>query len=284
MASLEQPKKAPTGYWLFLGDHREEIVKTLGTAKGSAVSKKGGEMWKALGEAEKKPYEDKAKEMKAKYDEDLKAFKEDGGVVTRKARKGKEEKTKKDPNAPKKPAGGGYGCYLAEHRDEIVQSLPKGAFTAVTKAAGERWKALPEEEKEKYSAMFLKKQEEYKKAMEEYIPPEQPAESPSPAKKVTKKRAAEDSGEKEKKAPAAKKARGRPSTTTKGSGSKDAAEEINPEALAEAKKMGYEQQFKNLASRVEITALGLPADKMLSALKDANGLVNTAKRALLAGA
>merc|ERR1711971_1456949 len=123
----------------------------------------------------------------------------------------------------------------------------------------------------------------YRKAKEEYdasLPQEeQPAASPSPPKKVTKKRGAEDSGEK--KAPAAKKPRGRPST--KGS-PKDASDEIDPEVLAEAKKLGMEQNFKNLVSRVEIAALSLPADKMLSTLRDNNGLVNPTKRALLGGA
>merc|ERR1712078_538577 len=57
----------------------------LGTSKGPEVSKKGGEMWKALTDAQRQPYEKKAKEQKEAYDKyiaseegaaKLKAFKD----------------------------------------------------------------------------------------------------------------------------------------------------------------------------------------------------------------
>merc|ERR1711939_180988 len=83
----------------------------------------------------------------------------------RKAREGK----KKDPNAPKKPAGGGYGVFLAENRAAIVKSLPAGhKITDVAKAASQQWGALSEAAKKPYQDKFLKKQEEYAAALEEY--------------------------------------------------------------------------------------------------------------------
>merc|ERR1712048_48760 len=78
-------KKPQTAYWLWLGENRENIVKMLGTAKGADVAKKGGEMWKALTDAARAPYEKKAKEQKDAYDKyvaseegqaKLKAFKD----------------------------------------------------------------------------------------------------------------------------------------------------------------------------------------------------------------
>merc|ERR1712048_1157591 len=78
-------KKPQTAYWLWLGENRENIVKMLGTAKGPDVAKKGGEMWKALTDAARAPYEKKAKEQKDAYDKyvasdegkaKLKAFKD----------------------------------------------------------------------------------------------------------------------------------------------------------------------------------------------------------------
>merc|ERR1719181_1187469 len=54
-------KKPQTAYWLWLGDNRERIVTMLGSAKGPDVAKKGGEMWKALTEQARQPYEKKAK-------------------------------------------------------------------------------------------------------------------------------------------------------------------------------------------------------------------------------
>merc|ERR1712187_920041 len=84
-------------------------------------------------------------------------------------RKG-DKKPKKDKNAPKKPSGGGYGVYLAEHRAEIVKSLPAGSnpITDVAKAAGARWKALTDAQKKPYESKFVSKMKEYTAAMEEY--------------------------------------------------------------------------------------------------------------------
>merc|ERR1719174_1694658 len=78
-------KKPMTAYWLWLGDNRERIVTMLGTSKGPEVSKKGGELWKAVTDADRKPYEKRAKEQKDAYDKyiaseegaaKLKAFKD----------------------------------------------------------------------------------------------------------------------------------------------------------------------------------------------------------------
>eukprot|EP00419_Tripos_fusus_P053800 CAMPEP_0172805460 /NCGR_PEP_ID=MMETSP1075-20121228/5772_1 /TAXON_ID=2916 /ORGANISM="Ceratium fusus, Strain PA161109" /LENGTH=85 /DNA_ID=CAMNT_0013644143 /DNA_START=71 /DNA_END=325 /DNA_ORIENTATION=+ len=64
-------KKPQTAYWLWLGDNRERVVTVVGTNKVSEVAKKGGEMWKALSDADRKPYETKAKEQKDAYDKFL---------------------------------------------------------------------------------------------------------------------------------------------------------------------------------------------------------------------
>merc|ERR1711904_570192 len=86
----------------------------------------------------------------------------------RKAKEGKLKK-KKDANAPKKPAGGAYGIFLAENRAKIVATLPSGhGITDVAKAAGEQWKNLSAAAKKPYEAKYVTKQAEYKKAMEEY--------------------------------------------------------------------------------------------------------------------
>jgi len=60
-------KKPTSSYWLWLSDNRAKITSLVGS-KGSAVAKKGGEMWKAVPNADKAPYEKKAKEQKEAYD------------------------------------------------------------------------------------------------------------------------------------------------------------------------------------------------------------------------
>merc|ERR1711977_566506 len=100
------------------------------------------------------------------------AFVEAGGQKTKGAaalrserRKAKEGPKAKDPNMPKKPAGGAYGVYLAENRAKIVESLPKDhKITDVAKAAGDQWKNLSEDAKRPYEAKYVQKKDEYEKA------------------------------------------------------------------------------------------------------------------------
>ena len=83
--------------------------------------------------------EAKYERAKADFDAKMEAFKAAGGEVqkrTRKSNKKVKEGTQggveletawqQDPNRPKKPAGGAYGVYLAQHRDDIRRSLPDG--------------------------------------------------------------------------------------------------------------------------------------------------------------
>merc|ERR1712061_180077 len=116
-------------------------------------------------------------EAKAKFDKDMAAFLAAGGVKQKGAaalraekRKAKEDgKKKKDPNAPKRPAGGAYGVYLAENRAKIVAGLPKDhKMVDVAKAAGAQWKALSDAAKKPYEEKYKKKQADFVKAMEEY--------------------------------------------------------------------------------------------------------------------
>merc|ERR1712113_20994 len=124
----------------------------------------------------KVPYARKYETAKSQYDKDMEAFLAGGGVKEKgvaalrtEKRKAKDGKKKKDPNAPKRPAGGAYGVWLAENRPKIVSSLPQDhKITDVTKAAGVQWKALSDAAKKPYEAKYAKKQEEYEKAMEEY--------------------------------------------------------------------------------------------------------------------
>merc|ERR1711920_1189922 len=65
------------------------------------------------------------------------------------------KKAKKDADVasgkPKRPAGGAYGVYVAHHRSDIHKGLPAGStVAAVSKVAGERWKALSAKDRKKY--------------------------------------------------------------------------------------------------------------------------------------
>merc|ERR1712187_429777 len=164
-------KKPQTAYWLWLGENRESIVKMLGTAKGPDVAKKGGEMWKALSDADRKPFEKKAKEQKDTYeafiatDDGKKALgdkknaqaeakAEKNKIAEAKAEKlaAKEEKrndrackaavkaVEKDDSL-KKPQSA-YWLWLGDNRESIVKMLGTAKGPDVAKKGGEMWKAL----------------------------------------------------------------------------------------------------------------------------------------------
>jgi len=71
-----RPKKATTAWMFFLNDKRPALM-----ASGVAMtecSAKVSTMWKALGAAEKKKWEDKAAKAKIKYDKDVAAYEKSG--------------------------------------------------------------------------------------------------------------------------------------------------------------------------------------------------------------
>jgi hypothetical protein len=66
----ENLKRPASAYWMWLNDNREIIRATLGEGhKITDVSKKGGEMWKALSDTDREPWEKKAKAAKDAYEE-----------------------------------------------------------------------------------------------------------------------------------------------------------------------------------------------------------------------
>jgi high mobility group protein B1 len=297
----EQPKKALTAFFLYCNEQRPTITKQLGdqaSVKGMVI-KTAAEQWKGLSADVKAPYEKKAADGKAAYDSALEKFKASGGEVVRKSKKDKDSKAKKDKDAPKKPSGGGYGQYLSQHRAEIVKSLPAGSnpISDVAKVAGGRWKALSEAEKKPYEEKFVEKMKDFRAAMEAYT-----ASKPAAEEEEEDEEEAEEEEEKEEKAatpkakagkakaekseaPPAKRAKKEEKPAVQkakaGKAKGPVVPEIDAKILAEAQKLGWESQLRNLVNREDVQALGKKDKDLLAALSSSNGLVNPARRALL---
>ncbi|KAK4756127.1 hypothetical protein SAY87_009884 [Trapa incisa] len=63
-----QPKRPPTAFFLFMDDFRKLYKEENPDSKGvKEVAKQGGERWKSMTDEEKKPYLDKAAELKAEH-------------------------------------------------------------------------------------------------------------------------------------------------------------------------------------------------------------------------
>merc|ERR1719433_2200127 len=66
------PKRPPNGYFIFKDPKQGALVE--GGMKFTEAMSKCGELWRALSEAEKKPFEDKAAAAKKKYEADVEKY------------------------------------------------------------------------------------------------------------------------------------------------------------------------------------------------------------------
>jgi len=194
----------------------------------------------------------------------------------------------KDPNRPKAPAGGAFGVFLGENRARVVASLPKDhKITDVTKAAAAEWKAFSDADKKPYEEKCEAKKEEYKKAMEQYVPPvAEKNDQASPEKKPRRQQKKQVALEKSLK-------RAKPGDASSSTPVKRAKKvvttppkevEIDAAVLKEVETLNMVSQFKNLAARPDVKSSGKSHQEMIAALKSSEGLVNKAKAILLAGA
>jgi len=300
MSGLEQPKKpAGGGFGRFVAEKRAEFQAKCAGQPVSAVSKLAGQAWGALSEAQQQPYKEKFVEAQAKYTADMEAFLAAGGekqkgaaalrTEKRKAKEGKVKK-QKDPNAPKRPAGGAYGCFMAANRAAFTKQCP-GSITEVAKLAGEKWKAASAAEKEKYEKEYKVKFDAYQEAMKSYVPPavekndEDIEETPAKKAKISQEDKASAKEDKkaairEKKAAAANK------KATKSVGKKSAfvetmLVEIPQTVLAKADKAGMTGALKKLLCRDDIKDAKISPSAAMSALEGSGGLLHKARGALL---
>jgi hypothetical protein len=266
----EQLKKPVGGaYGVFLAEKREEFTKQAAAAgeKGvTGVAKRAGAAWTALSDAEKAPYEAKYQAKKTEYD----SFKSSDAYVApeKKAKKGsRDAKPAKDKDAPKRPAGGAYGIFMSEKREEFkTKAVAAGdhPITGTAKLASAAWKDVGEAEKAEYEKKYQEAKAKYEEDMAAYRL-SKPAEEEPPA---GKKRLSDEKG------PAPK----RRNVRTASAGT---SVNLPADVLKEADGLGYRTQLENLAGRKAIVDAGYDAPKMLRALKASGGLVNKAQYALL---
>lgn len=74
------PKRPMSGYFVFMEDFRKVYKEEHPDSKGvKEVAKEAGAKWKSMTDEEKKPYLDKAAELKAEYEKAMEAYNADNG-------------------------------------------------------------------------------------------------------------------------------------------------------------------------------------------------------------
>ena len=280
MAAVQEPKKAPSAYFIFIREHRADLVKELGdTAK---FGKFAAAKWIALTDDEQKPYVRKAATLKAKYDEDLAKFRSAGGIVGQKRKqraekkKAKAEKAKKkagNAGKPKSPAGGAYGCFLAEKRSEIMKIIPAGSpCTMIGRIAGEQWQMLSDNAKAPYQNLYETKKAQYEVKLKMW--------------KEAKEAGDEDEGEDNREEDGGDDNKATPKKVKKKITLKKtpvkaySARQNIVEVADEAKRLGYTLKLQKLMEKP--MTCGMSAATVLACLKEANGSVITTKKNLSA--
>eukprot|EP00400_MALV-I_sp_L67-5_P000562 gene562-610_t len=181
-----------SAYMFFMKDNRTKIQKEYNITKNGDVSKKVGELWNKMDEAEKEPYTKQAEADKLRYEKELssglpkkvnvsKVAKKEKQLKRERERKGedveydpedsdeaggKKKKKKKDPNAPKKPANA-YMQFLNHNRADIAAQGIKGV-AEVAKEGSRRWREADAATKTKWETKWKAETEIYKANLEKY--------------------------------------------------------------------------------------------------------------------
>jgi len=168
----ENLKRPQSAYFLWLNANRALVEKEAGSSSGPAVSKKAGEMWKAVSEEEQKKYQDQYKKAKEAYDAYLKT--EEGAAAMQSLKEQKKEvkqgnlekeakkavKNIEKDEKLKKPTSA-YWRWMNANRSKIEEAAGAKSVGAVGAKAGEMWKVLPASEKKIYEEEAAKAKKEY---------------------------------------------------------------------------------------------------------------------------
>merc|ERR1712141_574734 len=82
-------------------------------------------------------------------------------------RKGKKQKRKKDPNAPKRPMTA-FFLFCADRRDGLRQQYPDDRIGDIAKKLGTAWAACGPRAKSQYEATAAAQKADYQRAMDAY--------------------------------------------------------------------------------------------------------------------
>ena len=217
------PKKWMTGYLLFCGDQRKKLENNTPKLSATDITKKLGELWKAVSEKEKKKYEELSKKDKERYENEMKDYvppESDGEEDSEK----KTRKVKKERTGPKRPKSS-YLYFCDKMREVVKQENPEMGGKEITIELGARWKALTEEDKVPYISLQATDKERYES--EKNSGETKPAETKKGGKKAEAKVETKPA----------------PAETKKGGKKTEAKVETKP-APAETKKGGKKVETK----------------------------------------
>jgi len=174
-ADPNAPKRALSAYFHFANDVRDEVVDNMsGKFSVGKVGKKIGQMWSALSNAKKAPYQKKADADKAKYQKARAKYEKTAGYTKwcegreehKKAAKAQEKRDHLKSLLPNKPKKGltAYMRFSAANRHKH-----SGSIVEVAQALGKAWSTASDAVKNKFHKQVEADNKKYEKAMAKYV-------------------------------------------------------------------------------------------------------------------
>lgn len=111
-----KPKHPVSSFFIFYRDRGQQIAKDNGETVGAKIAKIVGEIWNGMSEAEREPYETKAREGRAKYEEEMSVYRVkycDEIAELKRHKREARDRMKREQEGPKKtskPEGGRKGA------------------------------------------------------------------------------------------------------------------------------------------------------------------------------
>ena len=142
-------------------------------------------MYKCLSQEEKNRWEAHAAQDKARYEAEMTTYvpppgyDATGNLVEDRRLNKKYMKKARDPDQPKR-ARGSFVFFTFDMRPKVTAENPGIKFVDMGVVLGERWRALPPEEKSKYENQAAEDKARFNREMEEYSARRAAAEPPAP--------------------------------------------------------------------------------------------------------
>eukprot|EP00554_Chaetoceros_debilis_P002459 CAMPEP_0194088282 /NCGR_PEP_ID=MMETSP0149-20130528/28487_1 /TAXON_ID=122233 /ORGANISM="Chaetoceros debilis, Strain MM31A-1" /LENGTH=598 /DNA_ID=CAMNT_0038771897 /DNA_START=121 /DNA_END=1917 /DNA_ORIENTATION=+ len=153
------PKRNLSAYLLYQNSNRDQFKSDNPGMTFGQLSKYTSCMYRSLTPEEKSEWEERAIRDKARFEEEMKhyvpphGFDANGNLLAEFAVPRKNSrKNPKDPNMPKRGRGS-FVLFTFDERPKIFAESPNIKFTELGAVLGQRWRALPSNERTKYDEL-----------------------------------------------------------------------------------------------------------------------------------
>jgi len=155
------PKKAMSAFEAFKAQARDGLMAANDGMLPKEANARLKEMWDQMGDEEKGPYKNAAKEDKERFNKEMETYHPDGEDGEHPAKRRKRER---DPDAPVK-AKTAYILFIVDYRKQLGKTVE---FNEATKLCAEAWKNAPEHIKDHYKQLALQEKFQYERKKADY--------------------------------------------------------------------------------------------------------------------